>query len=179
MSDQKLVSTLKSTINTIQANSENAKVVFRAKTELLEGVKCKAEIRHFSLDVDEPEVLGGYDTAPNPVELVLAALGTCQEILYSAYASMQGIPLSSVKVNVKGNLDLRGLFGLDENVPAGFQEITYETTIKSPAETSVIEKLVQTVENNCPVLDTLTRSIHVKGNVDIIHIVQEEKLLKN
>ena len=37
---------------------------------------------------------GGH--GPNPVEIVLAALGTCQEITYRAYATALGIPLERV-----------------------------------------------------------------------------------
>ena len=41
--------------------------------------------------VDEPRDIGGSDEAINPVELVLVALGTCQEIMYAAYAAVMGI----------------------------------------------------------------------------------------
>jgi OsmC-like protein len=53
-------------------------------------------------------MLGGTDAGPNPVELVLAALATCQEITYRAYATALGIPLESVSVRLEGLLDLIG-----------------------------------------------------------------------
>ncbi len=149
-------------------NSPSSKVIFKSETKLINGVLCNATIRQFNLNVDEPLELGGHDIAPNPVELVLAALGTCQEILYGAYASVLDIPIDSVKVNVKGSLDLKGLFALDDNVEAGFQEIEYNTEIISPAEESIVQKLVDVVENHCPVLDTLTRAVKVNGKAKII-----------
>lgn len=76
--------------------------------------------------IDEPPELGEQDSAVNPVELVLVALGTCQEIMYPAYASVMDIALDSVKVNASGYLDLKGLFGLDENVPAGYSRFVFE-----------------------------------------------------
>lgn len=163
----KLKETLLKTISAIKENPSNAKVYFNADTELVDGFITRSQVRQFHFTVDEPKQLGGTDTAPNPVEYVLAALGTCQEIVYKAYATVLDIPLDSVKVHVKGSLDLRGLFAIDENINAGFQEIIYETELVSSAEQSKLQTLINLVEKNCPVLDTLTRAIPVKGNVKI------------
>jgi len=154
-------------INAIKENDSNANAVFRARTELQSGLKCSAQIRNFSLQIDEPEQLGGTDEGPNPVELVLAAFGTCQEIIYSAYAAVLNIPLNSINVDVRGTLNLKGFFGLDEKVPAGFEEISYTTSIDSPASSEQLEQLSNIVEKHCPVLDILTRKIPVNGKVKI------------
>ena len=168
----KLKSTLSETIKVIQNDKNQAKAVFEAKTELVDQVLCRVNIRDFHLTTDEPASLGGLDTAPNPVELVLAALGTCQEVVYSAYASILGIPLNSVKINVRGSLDLQGLFALDANTASGFEEIVYDTYIDSPADEATIQRLVDAVTAHCPVLDTLKRPIPVKGE---IHLVKDPK----
>ena len=155
-------------IGGIQENPAKANAVYRVSTELVEDVRCSAQVRDFpTMIIDEPPVLAGKDAGMSPVELVLVALGTCQEIMYSAYASVMEIPLNSVKVNVKGNLDLRGLFGMDETVPAGFTDITFETTLDSPADNASLLKLVEAAESNCPVLDMLTRQVPVNGTVSI------------
>jgi uncharacterized OsmC-like protein len=125
-------------------------------------------VRNFApIVVDEPPELGGQDKGANPVELLLVSLGACQEIMYSAMASMMGIRLDEVKVNLKGSLDLKGLFGMDPAIPPGYQKITYETTLKSPASEEELRKLVEAVESHCPVLDTLVRPIEVTGRVTI------------
>lgn len=155
-------------INGIQENPNSSHVFFKAATQWEEDVRCSAQVRDFPpMTIDEPPVLGGQDAGQNPVELVLVALGTCQEIMYSAYASVMDIPLDSVKVNVKGNLDLKGMFGLDAEVPAGFTDITFQTSIESNADNATLLKLVEAAETNCPVLDILTRQIPVEGNVSI------------
>ena len=110
MSNAALANSLAQTIAAIQETPEKANAIFRSQTELIENVACKARIRQFTLHTDEPASLGGKDEAPNPVELILAALGTCQEVIYSAYASFMGIPLEAVKVDVRGSLDLKGMF---------------------------------------------------------------------
>lgn len=167
MSDSQLKHTLEQAIESFKNNPQSAKVIFRAQTYLVNGVLTNATIRKFNLNVDEPKELGGTDIAPNPVELLLAALGTCQEIVYSAYAAILGIELDSVSVDVKGELDLQGLFALGENINPGFQNIEYTTEIISPESREKLDNLVALVESHCPVLDTLTRSINVKGRVKI------------
>ena len=168
MSQETVKTALLNTINAIKENPNAAKAIFRANTELIKDVNCQIKVRNFEpLFVDEPAELGGQDSAINPVELVLGALGACQEIMYSAYASVMDIQLDSVKVDLKGRLDLRGLFGIDESVPSGFTQISYETKIESPADPEAIKQLMAVVETHCPVLDTLVRSIEVTGTASL------------
>jgi len=168
MSQETVKAALMQAIAGIQGNPGAAKVVFRADTRLEEGVRCSARVRDFPpIIVDEPPELGGADAAPNPVELLLVALGACQEIMYSAYASVMGVKLDSVKVNLRGYLDLRGLFGMDGAIPPGYQKIIFETEVNSPADTETVMKLVQTVESHCPVMDSLMRAIEVSGQVTL------------
>ncbi len=169
MYDEAMKIALRSTIAAVQADPARARLVFKAETQLKANVCCTAKVRNFPvMTIDEPPELGGGNAAMNPVELVLVALGTCQEIMFSAYAAVMGIPLNEVKVDVKGYLDARGLFGLDAATPAGYQRITFETTIKSSADDATIRKLIETVEERCPLLDTLARPIEVIA--DAYHI---------
>ena len=88
-------------------------------------------------------------------------------ILTTAKAAMMGIHLDEVKVSLKGSLDLKGLFGMDPAIPPGYQKITYETILQSPAPEAELRKLIEAVESHCPVLDTLVRPIEVTGKVTI------------
>lgn len=166
MSQEHIKATLLGAIENIKANPAGAKIVFRASTALGEGMHCSGKIREFeAINIDEPADLGGTDKGPNPVEIVLVALGTCQEIVYRAYAAVMGIPLESVTCDVRGHLDLRGLFAMDPSVRSGFQKIMFETKIKSSANPEVLAKLAQTVEAHCPVLNTLQVPVEVVGTV--------------
>jgi uncharacterized OsmC-like protein len=168
VSQEILKEALQNKIAAVQSNPVAARLVFRARTQLIEDVKCSASVRSFpTMLVDEPRDIGGGDEAMNPVELVLVALGTCQEIMYAAYAAVMGIQLDELKIDVRGYLDLRGLFGLDETVPPGYQKITYETTIVSPADAATIQKLIETAEAHCPLLDILKRPQDVSGTITL------------
>lgn len=154
------------TIDAIAKNPDMAKLLYKSQTRLVKDVLCTAKVRNFEpMAIDEPAPFGGGDTAMSPADLVLVALGTCQEIMYSALASVMDIPLESVSVELKGNLDLHGLLGMgaDKGIPPGFQAISYVTTINSPANEETLKQLVDTVESQCPILDTLVRSVSVQG----------------
>jgi uncharacterized OsmC-like protein len=135
---------------------------FTASTSLVDEYRTAVRIRDFQLDVDEPPLIGGTDTGPTPVELVLAALGTCQEIVYATYARVLGIPLDGVEVSAEGRLDLRGFFGVAD-VPPGFQDVTFTVDIASPAPPEDIARLVAVVNSHCPVLDILQQPLPVRG----------------
>jgi putative redox protein len=168
MSQDTVKQALLATIAGINKDPLKAKVVFRAATRLEEDVRCSAQIRDFpSLVIDEPAALGGQDAGANPVELVLAALGTCQEILYSAYASVMDIPIDGVEITSRGYLDLRGLFGLDADIPPGYQRVSFDVDIRSSAPEADLRRLIDTVEAHCPVLDILTRSMPVQGKAKV------------
>lgn len=168
MSQAALKEALSKTVQGIQDNPVMSRVVFEAQTALVEGVRCTGTVRNFApIIVDEPPELGGQDKGANPVELLLVALGSCQEIMYAAMAAMMGIKLDEVKVNLKGSLDLKGLFGMDPAIPPGYQKITYETVLTSSAPEEDLHKLIEAVETHCPVLDTLVRPIEVSGKVTI------------
>jgi uncharacterized OsmC-like protein len=138
-------------------------VTFAADSALVDGYHSEARIREFGLTVDEPPTIGGSDTGPTPVELVLAALGTCQEIVYATYARILGIPLNGVTIRTEGRLDLRGFFGVAD-VPAGFQDVSFVVDIDSPAPPEEVARLVSAVNAHCPVLDILRQPVVVAGS---------------
>jgi uncharacterized OsmC-like protein len=166
MSQAELKAALEQMIAKVRAEPAAGRMTFSADTTWKRDMLCEARVRdHPPMLVDEPAALGGTDAAMNPVELLLVALGTCQEITYSAFAAIGGIPLDSVKVRVSGELDIRGMLGLGDHVPAGYGSITFDTEIESPAGEAAVRELAAMVATHCPVLDTLTRAIPAESTV--------------
>jgi len=127
------VDALSQTVNAIEADPELGVSRFRVTNKWLAGnhnrstVKgfygAKQEIAHkqaFDLDADEPAILAGEDSAPNPVEHLLHALASCVTTAMVAHAAVRGIPLNSVESEVEGDIDLNGYLGLSNEVPRGY-----------------------------------------------------------
>lgn len=166
--NQQLEQALLTLIKGIQKDPGQANAVFKAKSNLNDGFLAQVDIRDFSFLSDEPEDLGGTDRGPNPVEYVLGAFAACQEIVIKAYATVLGIEVSSVKVDVEGDLDLHGFLNLAD-IRAGFTGITYKTTIES--EETDREKLAQLEKfsiERCPVLDIIKNPVPLEGSVEFI-----------
>ena len=109
------------------------------------------------------------------MEVLLGALGTCQEIVIAAYAAALGIELESVNIDVRGNIDLRGMFDVAD-VPSGFQSIRFDAEIRArDATEEQLEQLKTLALAHCPVLDTLQRPISVSNNYALSSGAEELK----
>ena len=156
-----------SLVEAVKKNPAEAASVFRASTySEADTFTTRSRIRGFDVKLDEPRELGGEDVGPNPVEAVLAALGSCQEIVYRAYAAMLGLRIERIEVHAKGHLDLRGLLGLAD-VRAGFTHVAFTTRIVSPEPVERLRELADVVQKHCPVLDLLAQPVPVSGTLEV------------
>lgn len=158
-------SELKEIISDIQqmyrGDVEKSKLVFRTSSNLGGRFRSDVSIRDHSLTIDEPEAIGGSDLGPSPAEVILAALGSCQEITYRAYATAMGIALDSVSVELEGDIDFRGFFAIDDAIRPGFNKIRAVVKIESNAPAVDLERLREAVNAHCPVLDILSNPVPV------------------
>ena len=144
-------------------NQPDAAIVkYHSTSELKDGFKSNVQLRQHKLVVDEPKAIGGTDEGASPVELILAALATCQEISYKAYAVALGIPLTSVSVKLTGELDLKGFLGINKDTRPGFQSIYGTVELVSDAPQEKLNELKKIVDAHCPVLDILTNKVPVE-----------------
>ena len=103
--------------------------------------------------IDEPASLAGDDGAASPVEVALGAFIACQIVVYRLYAQLLGISFDSIEAKAEGDLDVRGLFGMDKGVRPGFSAIRLTTSITGPESKEKYAELQRVVDQNCPVLD--------------------------
>ena len=107
---------------------------------------------------DEPEALGGTNTAPNPVEQLLGALGSCLAIGYTANASVRGIQIEELRIELEGHIDLPVFLGLHEG-HAGYSDVAIKVYLKADASQETLEELHQQVLKTSPVGQTLEKAI--------------------
>jgi len=133
-----------------------ANLTFRSEARWIgEGVGVEVRARQHRLLVDEPADLGGRDAGPNPVELLLAGLGSCLTVLAVLYAPAYGVDLRGFRVRVEGDLDPDGFQG-KAPVRPGFLEVRYRLEVDSPSPAERVSALLEHIQRVCPVKDTLT-----------------------
>lgn len=148
-------------VGAIQADPAKAQTHWAAHVTWAGGFRSEAKVRDFSpVPSDEPPGLGGTDTAPNPVEQLLGALGNCLAVGYAANASVAGIEIRDLQIHLRGDVDLHVFLGLSEG-HAGFESISAEVTLDSPASPEQLEQLHATVVATSPVGHTLRNAVPV------------------
>jgi len=163
--NQQLEKTLLALIKGVQDDPEQAKAVFKAKSKLTDGFLAEVNIRDFNFLSDEPQELGGTNLGPNPVEYVLGAFAACQEIVIKAYATVLGIDINAVHVDIEGDLDLHGFLNLSDE-RAGFTGVRYKTTIETDeTDTVKLQQLESFSLTRCPVLDIIKNPVPLEGSV--------------
>jgi uncharacterized OsmC-like protein len=155
-------------IDGIKDDPEQARTVWRARTHWDEGFRSEAVIerqdRRFTIPMDEPAGIGGSDTAPNMVEVVLGAYGSCLTTGLVANAALEGIELTRVEVELEGDLDLRGFFGLadPEQVWPGYSDVRATVRLEAPNATPAqLEELYARVVRTSPVGSTIARPVPI------------------
>lgn len=147
-------------IEAVSAEPGKAHTTWSASVEWNGGFRSQASIRDFDpIPSDEPPGLGGTDTAPNPVEQLLAALGNCLAVGYAANLSAAGIPIESLRVDVEGDVDLHSFLGLRAG-HAGFNGIRASVNIDTGSnDPGAVEALHRRVIATSPVGHTLSAAI--------------------
>ncbi len=151
-------------IDHVKNEPEAGKTVWSATTNWQKGFQSQATIRSHTVPMDEPKLMGGSDTAPNMVEMVLGAYGCCLTTGFVANAAMRGIELEGVDISLDGDLDLRSFFGLKspEEVSPGYTEVRAKISLKAPGATpEQLQELYDAVVPTSPVGSIITRPVNV------------------
>lgn len=172
------VPVLFATINAVGAQPELADFQFRASCKWNEGTYSTARIESFSgaggeqahktafeLPGDHPEVLVGADRGPTPVETLLAALAGCLTAGIGNIAAARGIKLTRVESKLEGNIDLRGLLGLSDEVRNGYQDIRVSFEIEGDAPPEKLRQIVEQSRARSAVFDVITNPTPVQIEV--------------
>lgn len=126
--------------------------------EFYGGGKRYARSKPFVYTKDEPQIFLGHDTGANPVEYALTALAGCVTTTLVYYASAMNVRINKIESTLEGDIDLRGLLGIDKNVKAGYKSIDIKFKIDSDASPQVLQKLMDIAKNHSPVASTIANA---------------------
>ncbi|UMG91807.1 OsmC family protein [Nocardioides sp. TF02-7] len=162
------------TIGVVRDDPGLARFQFRARTRWLSGTHNRTTIDDFhgagaehtrsapfEVDADHPTVLVGQDHAPTPAEHLLQALAACLTSGLANIAAARGIRLDEVTARVEGDIDLRGILGLDESVRNGFEGVRVTFHVAGDGTAEQLAGLVEQSRQRSAVYDVVTRGIPV------------------
>lgn len=131
-------------------------LVFSVNGKSVGYTKYHGSARNFDLIVDEPESLGGEDSAPNPVEYLLAGYAGCLNVVFNLIAKELDIKLQNLEINVSGDLNPERFLGVQTEDRAGFKSIKVDVSFESDAAAEEEQLLFQKVKERCPINDNLS-----------------------
>ena len=161
--------TVRAAVEAVRRSLEDdpARAVVRLRTEAqLVGVtEVSVRMGAHHVTVDEPKSVGGTGVAANPIQLALAALGSCQAITYRYWADILDLRLDGVTVRVEGDVDMRGFLGFDPTARPGVSGVRCLVTLQGPEDADRYQELIAAVDAHCPVLDIFSRPVKVERHV--------------
>jgi len=105
------------------------------------GVRFTADVRGHKIHVDQPRQGGGEDTAPSPLELLPASLGTCVAFFVQQFLATRGVDTTGLEVDVgvmgAPNPHRIGRFEVRVGLPGGVPE-RYRGAVERVAETCTV-----------------------------------------
>jgi uncharacterized OsmC-like protein len=119
----------------------------------------------FTFDADHPEIFASEDNGATPVEMVLAGLASCLTAGVAAVAQNREIQLKSVSATLEGDMDVRGILGMDSDVRNGFSGIKVTYKIDADASPEDIKALVAQSQKRSAVYDIIANPTNVRVEV--------------
>jgi uncharacterized OsmC-like protein len=148
-------------VEQIQKEPALARTLWRSEVRWKGAFRSESQSRDLRpVPSDEPVTLGGGDSAPNPVEQLLGALGNCLAVGYAANATLKNIRILSLSIALEGELDLHTFLGLGSG-NAGFEAIRAVVDLETDASPDRVRALHQSVVATSPVGHTLSRAVPV------------------
>ena len=151
----------------------------RANPTAIKTLKCKTiaegRFRHLNMIrnlppyiVDEPPGLLGDDTAPNPSEASLAALGSCLAVGIHANCVAANITIEKLEIELEADINITAVWGTGDTSPkpVGFDAVRAKVTLDANAPREKLDALVAHALKWSPVANTFMKPVAV--NVGLV-----------
>ena len=119
------------------------------------ATKFEGKSRQFDLVIDEPEALGGKDSAANPVEYLLAGYAGCLNVVYHVVAKEIGIEIDFLNISINGDINPEKFLGISDKERAGFQSLNVLVELATNGTPKQEQELITKAKNRCPINDNL------------------------
>ncbi|MFT3823982.1 MAG: (4Fe-4S)-binding protein [Chitinophagaceae bacterium] len=136
-----------------------------------EKYQCSIEWRNGKFIADEPEIVGGKDTGPDPYTLLLSSLASCQLVTIRMYIDRKGWDIPQLVVNANMYQQTK-----DEKTTTIIDiDILFPTPVEEEQKTRLVE-----IAKNCPVSKILEGDIKLRtfvfreGDTKVIRYANDE-----
>lgn len=121
--------------------------------------------RAFSWTIDEPRQLLGLNHGPTPQEYLLSAVGACILVGFAVGASVLGIRLEKLEVELEAELDLAGFLGIAGDQAVPLEGIRHRITAAGDGTREQFEELHRQAVRHSPNAMSIARGVPLSGEL--------------
>jgi len=133
-----------------------ARVPAKAEARLdPDDIACTVPSWHGETKAGLHQATGGSGDLACSADMLLEALVACAGVTLRAVATAMGVTVRGGRVIAEATWDARGTLGIDRAVPVGLSDLSLKFEIDSDADPAKLERMIQTTERYCVILQTL------------------------
>lgn len=151
----------------VEAKPAIGQRAYKSVATVSDGLACRIEEKDWSLSADIPQSMGGDNSAPSPSTLFRASVSSCVAIGIKMWAARLQTPIESAEAVFTTDVDARGQFGVDDNVPAGFEKARLAISVISDAAESDVLAVIDSSLRYSPMMDAISGSFPIEINVSV------------
>ena len=130
--------------------------------KLIKNYQVELTNERHTFSADEPENIGGEDTAPNPYDYLLGGLAACKIITMQMYAQRKGWHIDGVTMTMDHHKEDAANCDDCSNTSGKVDIITVEMAFTGDLDAAQIERLKQ-ISEKCPVHRTITNEVVIRS----------------
>lgn len=121
-------------------------------------------VRHKPLEFTnaEPPALLGNDESASALEFLLHALAGSITSTFVLRAAYLGVAIDSLFTEVEGEIDVRGMFGIEDAPPSGYERIRVLIDVAADCSEAMLDEIVEFARTHAPVCGALMHPITVQ-----------------
>lgn len=165
---QKLRANVLDTAEMLESDPEAGHVRPLVKTTLVEDVHARSDFvqydKEFSFECDESDGRAGKGEAPSPLRYFLSSIAFCQQVWFAKGASLAGVELSGLNIDVHTYMDMRGEHKVGD-APPHPQWVMIESHVESPSSSEAVLEMVAEANDRCPVTTLVRKAVPIYEQV--------------
>jgi len=169
-------------IDNLKNDKDAGRVTFYSNSEWQDGMRSFTTFTGYKIDGkmyhekqrkfvmlgDEGLELSGTDAAAGAVEELMYAVGTCIIAAGNANAALMGVKLTKFQLEMESDIDLHGMFALDENVRPGILELRMKITIAGDADDATLRKIANLGYTYSPVSNSVRKGVNAVPEIVVV-----------
>lgn len=146
-----------------RADPKTALITLKSEGRLGEGVSCSVATGKAQVEAGLHPAAGGSGLQACSGNMLLEALVACAGVTLSSVATAMGIAVTRGVLRAEGDLDFRGILGVDKTAPVGFKAIRLFIEVDCDATDVQRDKMLELTERYCVVFQTLKSAVPVRA----------------